>query len=63
LVTIVSRLPRLVELHLEGCELPHVNPKSFSHLNLSTSLEVLDLSENKLSSSLFTWVGNVGVEA
>ncbi|XP_068501136.1 receptor-like protein EIX1 [Phaseolus vulgaris] len=56
----VSRLPSVVELHLEGCELPDVNPKSLSHFNFSTSLEVLDLSSNKLSSSIFTWVGNVG---
>ncbi|TKY49865.1 Leucine-rich repeat receptor kinase protein THICK TASSEL DWARF1 [Spatholobus suberectus] len=33
---------------------------SLSHVNLSTSLEVLDLSSNNLSSSIFTWVENVG---
>ncbi|KAK7322436.1 hypothetical protein VNO77_25815 [Canavalia gladiata] len=56
----VSRLPSLVELHLVDCGLPDVNPKSLSHVNLSTSLEVLNLSSNNLSSSIFTWVENVG---
>ncbi|RDX66876.1 LRR receptor-like serine/threonine-protein kinase GSO1, partial [Mucuna pruriens] len=56
----VSRLPSLVELHLQDCGLPNVNPKSLSHVNLSTSLEVLVLSSNNLSSSIFTWVENVG---
>ncbi|KAG5021152.1 hypothetical protein JHK87_017007 [Glycine soja] len=37
-----------------------VNPKSLSHVNFSTTLEVLHLRSNNLSSSVFTWVGNVG---
>ncbi|KAG5033507.1 hypothetical protein JHK82_017062 [Glycine max] len=48
------------ELHLDDCGLPDVNPKSLSHVNFSTTLEVLHLRSNNLSSSVFTWVGNVG---
>ncbi|KEH38368.1 LRR receptor-like kinase family protein [Medicago truncatula] len=49
------KLPSLEELHLSECSLSGTNmlPLSDSHLNFSTSsLNVLDLSENRLESSM-----------
>ena len=55
----ISKIPSLLELYLDHCALPQVNPKSFSHLNFSTSLHILSLSENELNSSILSWVLNV----
>jgi len=58
---LLAKLPRLEELHLSECGLTDANMirLSDSHLNFSTSLIVLDLYENQLTSSkIFHWVLN-----
>ncbi|VVA11216.1 Hypothetical predicted protein [Prunus dulcis] len=55
----ISKLPSLVELQLSSCSLPNVNLRSLSFLNSSTSLEVLELSDNFLNSSIFYWMANI----
>ncbi|CAL2243850.1 unnamed protein product [Prunus armeniaca] len=55
----ISRLPSLVELQLSSCSLPNVNLRSLSFVNSSTSLEVLELSDNFLNSSIFYWMANI----
>ncbi|XVE62770.1 hypothetical protein DITRI_Ditri06bG0146300 [Diplodiscus trichospermus] len=53
---ITSKLPSLLELHLSGCELTNdPSPVSVNY----TSLAVLDLSLNKLS-SVATWIFSLG---
>ncbi|XP_057471162.1 receptor-like protein EIX1 [Actinidia eriantha] len=47
----INRLPLLKNLHLRHCQLPNVVPPAHP-FNSSLSLEVLDLSENDLSSSI-----------
>ncbi|XP_015876724.3 receptor-like protein EIX2 [Ziziphus jujuba] len=55
----ISKLSSLIELQLSSCNLPNVNPSSLPLLNSSTSLQVLELSDNLLKSSIFSWVVNV----
>ncbi|CAL8127679.1 unnamed protein product [Prunus armeniaca] len=55
----ISKLPSLVELQLSSCSLPNVNLRSLSFVNSSTSLEVLELSDNFLNSSIFYWMANI----
>jgi Leucine-rich repeat (LRR) protein len=55
----LSKLPSLIELQLSECYLPDVNLRSLPFINSSTSLQVLDLSENALNSSIFYWIANV----
>lgn len=55
----ICKLPSLIELHLVSCKLPDVNPKSISLINSSNSLEILDLSDNGLNSSIFFFMANV----
>ncbi|KAJ7949688.1 LRR receptor-like kinase family protein [Quillaja saponaria] len=50
-------VPSLVELQLRSCSIPKVN--ILSHINSSTTLKVLDLSHNNLTSSTLSWVFNV----
>ncbi|TKY50121.1 Phytosulfokine receptor 2 [Spatholobus suberectus] len=50
--------PYLLELYLNNCELPQVNPKFVPHMNSSTSLQVLSLSGNELNFSILSWVLN-----
>ena len=55
----ISKISSLSELHFAACRLPCVNPKSFSPMNTSTSLKVLNLMQNNLNSSIMPWVHNV----
>ncbi|KAK9927781.1 hypothetical protein M0R45_024947 [Rubus argutus] len=55
----LSKLPSLIELQLFECYLPDVNLRSLLFINSSTSLQVLDLSENALNSSILHWIANV----
>ncbi|KAM2934155.1 hypothetical protein FF1_042011 [Malus domestica] len=55
----ISKLPSLVELQLSSCNLPNVELGSFSFVNSSNSLEVLELSDNSLNLSIFYWMANV----
>ncbi|XP_058769866.1 receptor-like protein EIX1 [Vicia villosa] len=61
-VQFLMKLPGLEELHLRNCRLSDANilPLSRAHWNFSTSsLIVLDLSENQLASSMiFQWLLN-----
>ncbi|KAJ7949594.1 putative Leucine-rich receptor-like kinase family protein [Quillaja saponaria] len=50
-------VPSLVDLNLQYCSLPKIN--ILPRINSSTTLKVLDLSENNLASSTLTWVFNV----
>ncbi|TKY50133.1 Inactive leucine-rich repeat receptor protein kinase IMK2 [Spatholobus suberectus] len=50
--------PYLLELYLNDCELPQVNPKFVLHMNSSTSLQILSLSGNELNFSILSWVLN-----
>ncbi|KAL5567842.1 hypothetical protein UlMin_024417 [Ulmus minor] len=52
----VSKLPSLLELQLDSCNLPHVSPRLLPIIN---SLRVLRLGNNSLNSSIFSWVVNV----
>ncbi|KAL1295480.1 hypothetical protein HN51_056361 [Arachis hypogaea] len=57
----LAKLPSLKELGLSGCGLSDSNilPLSNSSLNFSTSLAILDLSQNYLTSqTIFHWVFN-----
>ncbi|KEH25161.1 putative polygalacturonase [Medicago truncatula] len=56
----ISKIHTLSELHLFGCGLHQVTPKSISYMNTSISLKSLDLGENSLNSSILPWVSNVG---
>ncbi|XP_061367785.1 receptor-like protein 35 [Gastrolobium bilobum] len=55
----ISKIPSLLELHLDDCGLGQVNPRTIPHLNSSTSLKTLSLSHNELDSSILSWVLNV----
>lgn len=55
----ISKIPFLSELYLNDCRLPQVNPKSISHINSSTFLQILSLSGNNFDSSILSWVLNV----
>ncbi|KAK4278586.1 hypothetical protein QN277_016415 [Acacia crassicarpa] len=55
----LSKMSSLVELSLDGCALPQVNPKSFLHSNYSTSLTSLSLPDNDLDTSILYWVSNI----
>ncbi|KAJ7949603.1 Leucine-rich receptor-like kinase family protein [Quillaja saponaria] len=50
-------IPHLVELNLAECSLPKIN--ILPRINSSTTLKVLDLSRNNLTSSTLPWVFNV----
>ncbi|GFS30241.1 hypothetical protein Acr_00g0010930 [Actinidia rufa] len=54
----INSLPLLKNLHLEFCQLPNVVPPAHP-FNSSLSLEVLDLSDNDLSSSIYSWLFNL----
>ena len=55
---VVNQLPYLTVLVLRACSLPNIFP--IPHVNSSTSLDVLDLSDNNLtsSSSVLKWLFN-----
>ncbi|KAL7194619.1 hypothetical protein ACSBR1_034947 [Camellia fascicularis] len=52
----VNKLPLLTSLRLGFCQLPKIVVPSY--LNFSTSLAILDLSGNGLTSSSFNWLFN-----
>ncbi|XP_059589855.1 receptor-like protein EIX1 isoform X3 [Vitis vinifera] len=55
----INKMPSLTELYLHYTELPPIIPTiSISHINSSTSLVVLDLSSNSLTSSIYPWLFN-----
>ncbi|XP_057471545.1 receptor-like protein EIX2 [Actinidia eriantha] len=54
----INSLPLLKNLHLRFCQLPNVVPPSHA-FNSSLSLEVLDLSDNDLSSSIYSVLFNL----
>ncbi|KAL2335365.1 hypothetical protein Fmac_016578 [Flemingia macrophylla] len=54
----IGKTPSLLELYLNDCGLSQINAKSISHVNASTSLQVLSLSRNTLNSSILPWVLN-----
>ncbi|XVF03768.1 hypothetical protein REPUB_Repub05bG0021600 [Reevesia pubescens] len=57
---VVNQLPFLSTLLLRGCDLPNVPSSSLSLINSSTSLTVLYLSGNNLTSSaIYPWLFNV----
>ncbi|XVF03748.1 hypothetical protein REPUB_Repub05bG0020200 [Reevesia pubescens] len=57
---VVNQLPFLSTLLLRDCDLPSVSSSSISLINSSTSLTVLNLSGNNLTSSaIYTWLFNV----
>ncbi|KAI9117864.1 hypothetical protein K1719_011279 [Acacia pycnantha] len=55
----LSKMSSLLELSLDGCALPQVNPKSFLHNNYSTSLSSLSLSGNDFDTSVLYWLSNI----
>ncbi|XP_034711252.1 receptor-like protein EIX2 isoform X2 [Vitis riparia] len=55
----INKMPSLTELFLSHTQLPPIIPTiSISHINSSTSLAVLDLSSNGLTSSIYPWLFN-----
>ncbi|XVF03765.1 hypothetical protein REPUB_Repub05bG0021300 [Reevesia pubescens] len=57
---VVNQLPFLKTLVLRDCDLPSVSSSYLSFINSSTSLTILDLSGNNLSSSsIYPWLFNV----
>ncbi|KAL5567834.1 hypothetical protein UlMin_024409 [Ulmus minor] len=56
----VSKLPSLLELRLNSCNLPDASPRSLPLINSTSSLRVLQLNNNNLNSSIVSWVVNVG---
>ncbi|WKA07398.1 hypothetical protein VitviT2T_025232 [Vitis vinifera] len=55
----INKMPSLTELYLSYTQLPPIIPTiSISHINSSTSLAVLDLSVNGLTSSIYPWLFN-----
>ncbi|KAL5568476.1 hypothetical protein UlMin_025051, partial [Ulmus minor] len=55
----VSKLPSLLELQLNSCNLPDASPRSLPLINSTSSLRVLQLNNNSLNSSIISWVVNV----
>ncbi|XP_024047912.1 receptor-like protein EIX2 [Citrus clementina] len=56
---VIGKLHSLKTLSLHSCYLPPVIPLSLNHLNSSTSLETLVLSDNNLTSSIYPWLPNI----
>ncbi|XP_062074954.1 receptor-like protein EIX2 [Humulus lupulus] len=55
----MSKLPSLIELQLSSTSLPDLNLSSLPLNNFSNSLEILNLSANHLSPSIFSWISNI----
>ncbi|KAI9117738.1 hypothetical protein K1719_011153 [Acacia pycnantha] len=55
----LSKMSSLLELSLDRCALPQVNPKSLLHSNYSTSLTSLSLRANYFDTSILYWVSNI----
>ncbi|KAH7845174.1 hypothetical protein Vadar_009334 [Vaccinium darrowii] len=56
---LVNNLPLLENLNLSQCQLPNLIPPKHP-FNSSLSLTVVDLSFNSLSSSVYSWLVNLG---
>lgn len=56
---VIGKLHSLKTLSLHSCYLRPVIPLSLNHLNSSTSLKTLVLSDNNLTSSIFPWLSNI----
>ncbi|GKV39664.1 hypothetical protein SLEP1_g47402 [Rubroshorea leprosula] len=56
LLQVMNKLPHLIELHLDRCNLQDVVPQCVPMINTSTSLAVLHLESNNLSDSTFQWL-------
>eukprot|EP00261_Vitis_vinifera_P028528 XP_010662782.1 PREDICTED: receptor-like protein 12 [Vitis vinifera] len=55
----INKMPSLTELYLIDTQLPSIIPTiSISHINSSTSLAVLHLPSNGLTSSIYPWLFN-----
>ncbi|KAM6570707.1 hypothetical protein CsatB_018692 [Cannabis sativa] len=55
---ILNKLPSLTELHMSSCRLKGPFP-SVSFVNSTTSLAVLDLSDNNFNSKIPNWLANI----
>ncbi|CAL2255803.1 unnamed protein product [Prunus armeniaca] len=59
---VLNKLPKLVDLSLENCSLPPhpttILSTTLYKTNSSTSLEIVDLYDNHLTSSIFLWLSN-----
>ncbi|XP_074291581.1 receptor-like protein EIX1 [Silene latifolia] len=59
-IQIISKLPFLGVLRMDGCQLSVNIPSSFAHTNTSSNLRVVSLSGNELfNSSIFQWLFNL----
>ncbi|XP_074291582.1 receptor-like protein EIX2 [Silene latifolia] len=57
---IISKLPFLEVLHMDECQLPVNIPSSLAHINSSSNLRVISLSQNGFNdSSIFQWLFNL----
>ncbi|GMP22090.1 hypothetical protein CsSME_00000260 [Camellia sinensis var. sinensis] len=54
----INNLPLLKELRLSYCTLPTITTHPSLPFNSSASLSILDLSQNDLSSSIYSWLFN-----
>ncbi|KAL4591388.1 hypothetical protein LXL04_004350 [Taraxacum kok-saghyz] len=55
-VDVISSLPNLTQLSLDGCELSQVKYPNSSFLNSSSSIQILSLENNNLTSSMYRWL-------
>lgn len=55
----ITKLPSLIELTLQDCQLSDIDPRSLSKMNSSKTLQVLKLSGNDFTSSIFSWLFNI----
>ncbi|WCJ39083.1 disease resistance family protein / LRR family protein [Euphorbia peplus] len=58
-VKVMNSVPSLLELHLSGCELAIFNPTYLTRLNASSSLLVLDLSNNNFEGPIPNGLQNI----
>ncbi|XP_052197286.1 receptor-like protein EIX1 [Diospyros lotus] len=57
-VEVISKLPHLVTLRLHESKFPNIIPSALPSINRSTSLVVIDISTNSLTSSIYYWLFN-----
>ncbi|KAL4591379.1 hypothetical protein LXL04_004341 [Taraxacum kok-saghyz] len=58
-VDVISSLPKLTWLSLDGCELSHVKYPNSLFLNSSSSIIHLSLKNNNLNSSMYRWLNKL----
>ncbi|KMT16142.1 hypothetical protein BVRB_3g053030 [Beta vulgaris subsp. vulgaris] len=57
---VVTNLPSLRTLHMKRCWLSPIIPSTISHINSSTTLSTIDLSNNNFNdTSIFKWLFNL----